>query len=113
MIDKKEKNVQVVRTNADFHALVDAYVDHSLNDEDFDEGQVVLVDDGEVDSCAAHLEFNSNISAVELTDNSVKVTINYIEKPKLDKCSPTLSRPFYFYYLKTRKLLVLEEKIAQ
>jgi len=113
VIDKKEKNNQVVRTNADFHALADAYVNFNLDDQNFDEGQVVLVDDGEVDSCAAHLEFNSNISAVELTDNTVKVTINYIEKPKLDKCSSTFSRPFYFYYLKTKKLLVLEEKIAQ
>jgi hypothetical protein len=113
VIEKKEKNIQVIRTNGDFHRIANTYVNVDLNDQNFDEGQVVLVDDGEVDSCAVHLEFNSNISALELTDNTVKVTINYVERPALDKCSSAFSRPFYFYYLKTKKLLVFEEKIVQ
>lgn len=100
-----------MRTATDFYNLADAYVDHSLESQDFETGQVILIDDGEVDSCAAHLEFNSTLSATELTDNSVRVTINYLEKPKQDKCSSTFSRPYYFYYLKTKKLLVFEEKI--
>lgn len=111
VIDKKEKNIQVLRNSNDFYATSNAYVNSNLDDQNFDEGQVVLIDDGEVNSCNAHLEFNSNISAQELTDNTVKVTVNYVEKPALDKCSPSLSRPFYFYYFKTKKLLVFEEKI--
>lgn len=102
-----------MRTENDFYSVANAYVDHNLETQNFDEGQVILIDDGDVDSCAAHLEFNSTMTANELTDNTVKVTLNYVEKPKLDKCSSTFSRPFYFYYLKTRKLLVFEEKIVQ
>jgi uncharacterized beta-barrel protein YwiB (DUF1934 family) len=113
VIDKKEKNIQVMRTSTDFYTAANAYLDFNPEQQNFDEGQVVLVDDGEVDSCAAHLEFNSIINAVELTDNTVKITVNYVEKPKLDKCSSTFSRPFYFYYFKTKKLLVFEEKIVQ
>lgn len=103
----------MLRNNSDFHTTANAYLNFNPDDQNFDEGQVVLVDDGEVDSCAAHLAFNSTINAVELTDNTVKVTVSYVEKPKLDKCSSTFSRPFYFYYLKTKKLLVFEEKIVQ
>jgi hypothetical protein len=113
VIDKKDKNVQVLRTDTDFYAAADDYVNFNLEMQDFDAGQVVLIDDGEVDSCKAHLSFNSKISAVELTNNTVKVTLNYLEKPTLDKCSSTMSRPFYFYYLKTTKLLVFEEKIVE
>jgi len=113
VIVKKEKDTQYFRNNTDFHATADAYVNFSLTDQNFDEGQVVLVDDGEVDSCAAHLEFNTNISAIELTDNTVRVTVNYVEKPQLINCSSTFSRPFYFYYLKTKKNIVFEEKIVQ
>lgn len=112
VIDKKEKNVQVIRTDTDFYKLADAYVDRVLEVPDLTTGQVVLIDDGDVDSCAAHLEFNSKLTAVELTDASVKVTVNYIEKPTLTNCSSTFTRPYYFYYLKTKKLLVFEEKIA-
>lgn len=113
VIEKKEKNVQSIRTSADFHSIANTYVNQNLDEQNFDEGQVILVDDGEVDSCAAHLEFNASLSVVELTENTAKATLNYVEKPKLEKCSSTFSRPFYFYYLKTKKNLVFEEKIAQ
>ncbi len=113
VIEKQEKNIQVMRNATDFFAVADAYADRSLEAPNFDEGQVVLIDDGQVDTCAAHLEFNSSLIAAELTDNTVKVTLHYIEKPKLDRCSSTFTRPYYFYYLKTKKLLVFEEKIAQ
>jgi len=50
---------------------------------------------------------------VQLTDNTVKVTLNYVERAKQESCTPSISRPFKFYYLKTTKLLVTEEKIVQ
>jgi len=90
-----------------------AYVNFNLENQNFNEGQVILVDDGEIDGCSAHLEFNSKLSAFVLTDNSVKVILNYVERPKLEKCSPTFTRPFYFYYIKTTKPLVIEQKVAQ
>lgn len=112
-IEKKEKNVQIIRTEAVFKTTATAYVGNELPPEDFIEGQVILVDDGEIDSCSAHLEFNKTISAVQLTDNTVKVTLSYVERTKQDNCTPSISRPFNFYYLNTNKLLVTEEKIVQ
>lgn len=113
VIDKKEKNVQIIRTPADFDIAADAYVGHLLSNQDFNAGQVVLVDDGEIDSCSAHLAFNKTINAVQLTDNTVKVTLSYVERAKQDNCTPSISRPFNFYYLKTTKLLITEDKIVQ
>jgi pyruvate kinase len=102
-----------VRTLADFDALAKVYIGQTISPENFDEGQIVLVDDGLVDSCVAHLEFNEAISAEALTDNTVKVTLNYVEKPTVEKCSSTISRSYHFYYLQTTKILVFEEKIVQ
>lgn len=112
-IEQKEKNIQIVRNLADFNALTKSYIGQTISPENFDEGQVILVDDGLIDSCVAHLEFNETISALALTDNTVKVTLNYVEKPTVEKCSSSLSRPYHFYYLQTSKSLVFEEKIVQ
>lgn len=111
VIDKKEKNVQIIRTSEGFHSLANAYVNQNLEEPNFERGQVILVDDGEIDSCAAHLEFTSTLSATELSNNTVRVALRYVEKPKLEKCSSSFSRPFYFYYLNTRKEVVIEEKL--
>jgi hypothetical protein len=111
VIDNKEKDVQAIRTSTVFHSLANAYINQNLDEQDFEAGQVILIDDGEIDGCGAHLEFSSTLSATEISDNTVKVTLNYIEKPKRENCIPSFSRPFYFYYLNTRKLVVFEEKI--
>lgn len=113
VIEKKEKDFQIIRNESAFNTAAIAYIGHTLATEDFNEGQVVLVDDGEIDSCAAYLEFNKTITAEQLTDNTVKVTLNYLERPKQENCSPSYSRPFIFYYLKTTKLIVKEEKIVK
>ncbi len=113
VIEKKEKNVQYIRNSADFHNIANAYVNQNLEEQNFETGQVILVDDGEVDSCAAHLQFNETLGLTDISDASVKITLNYLEKPNVEKCSSSFSRPFYFYYVNTRKLPVFEEKIVQ
>jgi hypothetical protein len=109
--DQKHKTVKIARTLAEYDALANTYVGNTLGAQDFESGQVVLVDDGEIDNCTAHLSFNSKVSAQELSENTVKVFLGYYEKPLLTNCVPVVSRPFYFYYVGTRKLLVIEEKI--
>jgi len=79
---------------------------------DFDNGQVVLVYDGEVNSCLQHLEFNGTITAATASDTSLTVTLNYLEKPTLDNCGPSITHPYAFYYVPSRKLLVFEEKVV-
>lgn len=113
VIEKKEKNIQYIRNSTEFHKIANAYVNQNLEEQNFEAGQVILVDDGEVDSCAAHLQFNGTLSLTDVSETSVKITLNYLEKQKLEKCSSSFSRPFYFYYVDTRKLPVFEEKIVQ
>ena len=100
-----------MRSEAEFDSFATAYVGYTLNAQDFTQGQVLLVDDGDVNNCDAHLAFNTKISAQELTDNTVKVTLGYTEKPTQTNCLPSSSHPFYFYFVNTRKLLVLDDKL--
>jgi len=81
----------------------------------FTDGQVVLVYDGEVNSCVAHLEFTGEggIAPGISTDSSLKIIVNYYERKDADKCSPKITHPFSFYYVKSKKLLNFEDKIVQ
>ncbi len=107
------KNAYAISTSSDFDKVIGNYVDKSsLGTADyFTDGQVIVVYDGEINSCAEHLEFNHSISAYDSTNTSVKVTLGYLEKAAIDKCSPTITHPFTLYQIKTRKPLIFEEKI--
>ena len=109
VIDKKEKNIQVMRDATEFHKIANTYVAQNLATPDFNIGQVVLIDMGDTDSCALRFEFSS-ISAKEQTDNTIAVVVNYTVKAAVEKCTPVITRPFYFYHINTRKLLKIEEK---
>ncbi len=111
VIEITEKNVQVMKNATDFMNISGAYSTVNLDSQDFDAGQVILIDDGNVNNCDAHLAFNSNLSAETVGNNSLKVIIDYLEKPAVSPCAPSSSRPYYFYYIKSRKLLTFEDKI--
>ncbi|MES2822038.1 MAG: hypothetical protein V4732_00450 [Pseudomonadota bacterium] len=112
-IDTTERNVQVMKNDTDFNNFSDAYANENIADQDFDNGQVILIDDGAIDGCGAHLEFLSKLSTENVGANSLKIILEYVEKPTLNPCTPSVSRPFYFYYIKSTKLLVFEDKIVQ
>lgn len=101
-------------TQDEFNNIIASYVDPSLVPGDyFTDSRVILIYDGELDPCSAHLEFNGGVSLGTVTDTSVKVILSYTEKAKDDKCSAQPINPFAFYQIKTKKLLVLEQKITQ
>lgn len=114
-LEVKGKNVLVMRTYDEFRNTVDKYTIATVifDPIKFDTGQVILIDDGETDNCSSHLAFNSNVSTENINDASFKIILDYVVKPQLPSgCIPTdpKVRPFYFYYVKSRKLLILEDK---
>jgi hypothetical protein len=112
-ISPSGKNHSALSTADDFDKIIGNYVDKSsLGTADyFTDGQVIVVYDGEVNSCTAHVEFNGSISSYDLDNVSVKVTLGYLTRAAIDKCSPTISHPFTLYHIKTKKQLSFEEKI--
>jgi len=110
-IAHEDKRLQVMRNENDFYDISDAYVNFNLATQNFVDGQVVLLDLGEQDSCKQRLEFNS-IRAEEAGDDSVKVVVTYRERAATSgTCTPVLSRPFYLYYVQSRGTLTFEESI--
>lgn len=112
----KIKNYRVIRDEITYNSWGTAYLGQPVPspegfEVDFEVGQVILVDDGEVNNCDAHLSFNSNISVRDLTNIVAEVTLGYDESPQRPNCIPTSSRPFYFYYIGTRKQLSVVDKI--
>jgi hypothetical protein len=110
-IDHKEKNLNVMRDEDEYVKIGDYYVSTGLDEQNFDDGQVVLIDMGDTDGCKQHLTFSS-LTAKEAGDDSVKVVIKYNEVAAgTSNCSSTNTRPFYFYYVRSRGALVFEENI--
>jgi hypothetical protein len=110
-IAHEDKRLQVIRNENDFYDISDAYVNFNLATQNFVDGQVVLLDLGEQDSCKQRLEFNS-LRAEEAGEDSVKVVVTYRERAATSgTCTPVLSRPFYLYYVQSRGTLIFEESI--
>lgn len=104
-----EGNVQRISTSDEFDKVIGKYVDPlTIDSVDFSQEQVILIYDGEVSSCAEHLEFNQEISARSEDNGIVKVTLHYNLIPDDVKCSPSFSNPFAIYSIKTRKPFITE-----
>ena len=109
-VTPSEQNVQRISTSDEFDKVIGKYVDPlTIDAVDFSQEQVILIYDGEVNSCAQHLEFNQDISARSEDNGIVKVTLHYNLIPDDDKCSPSFSNPFAIYSIKTRKPLISED----
>lgn len=108
---------------------------------DFETGQVVLIDEGYVHKCNESLSFRS-FGVFELSNNTAKITLNYRDHDRptssssvsssdwyqsssssnsssssLSDCtndSPLIAkkRQFRFYFVNTRKTLVVEELVT-
>ena len=101
-------------TESEFNNITGAYSSINLTAPVFTEGQVFLIDDGDVNGCDAHFEFQENLTTKEVGDNGLKVLLDYREKPSKSPCTPSVSpsRPYYFYYIKSKKLLAFEDNIV-
>jgi hypothetical protein len=111
VLDHSDKRLQVMRNENDFFDITDGYVNFNLDSQNFTNGQVVLLDLGEQDSCKQRLDFNS-LRAQESGGDSVKVVVTYRERAATSgACTSVLSRPFYLYYVQSRGTLIFEESI--
>lgn len=81
-----------------------------INEQEFGTGQVVLIDMGSNDGCAAYHDFDS-VSVSANDENNVNFTINYTQKPTEVNCTPRTNRLYLFYYVETKKLLLIKEVV--
>jgi hypothetical protein len=108
------KILQVITTEAEFNALTSAYINHNI---DFNltklaEGQVVLVDDGPLDNCANQQINSDQISAEDISDTTLKIIVTRKAVVKTSSCSSPKIRPFQFFYVNSKKLLIFDERTS-
>lgn len=91
---------------------------------DFDEGQVLLIDRGQIGYCDKLITLNT-IKVYDHTANTVKVIIKYTDtgtsssssssssysEPNCDSGFGKINQPFRFYYIPSRKIMVFQEDI--
>ena len=117
LIDGDRQNL-ILRDEDTYYLYYDRYSDAPPTEEpDFDTGQVVLLDLGarENNSCNHRLELRS-VAAEEYNDDTARLVVTLRERvagsqagcPEED---PEVLRPFYFYYVDTRRPLIIAETI--
>ena len=110
-LDHSDKRLQVFRNENDYYGITDDYDNSGLPAQNFDNGQVVLIDLGEQDSCKQRLEFSS-LRAEEAGAEGVKVVISYRALAAVGTaCTPTITRPYYLYHVQSRDALIFSEAI--
>lgn len=111
VLDYTDKRLQVMRNRDDYYDITGGYVNFNLPEQKFDNGQVVLIDLGEQDSCKQRLEFSS-LRAEEAGAEGVKVVITYRAIAAVGTaCTPVITRPYYLYYVESRDALIFGETI--
>ncbi len=110
-LDHSDKRLQVMRNRDDYYDITDYYVNDNLPEQNFDNGQVVLIDLGEQDSCKQRLEFSS-LRAEEAGSEGVKVVISYRALAAVSTaCTSVKTRPYYVYWVQSRDTLIFGETI--
>lgn len=115
-IDYTYKRLQVFKTQDELDDGLLAYsVDGiNLDDEDhsFDDGQVVLIDLGEIDTCKKYLSLARNdVDAQEDGESGVKVQIVYREQTAASSETCEKKRPYKVFYIDSTGPLVFAEDI--
>jgi hypothetical protein len=111
VLDHKDKRLQVMRNRDDYYDITGGYVNFNLPEQDFDNGQVVLLDLGEQDSCKQHLEFNS-LRAEDAGTEGVKVVVSYRQIAAVTTgCTSVITRPYYLYHVQSRDVLIFGETV--
>ncbi|WP_020210732.1 hypothetical protein [Gilvimarinus chinensis] len=115
-----EKQTHVFRDQEAYWLFLDRYTDLlPVNEPDFDEGQVVLVDLGEQEDsqCQDYLSLES-VAAYESGDSGARLSLTYnlneaVESNGCPDEEAELIRPYYFYYIATRRPMVVSESINE
>lgn len=111
LLDEDNRRLQVIKNENDFSALLDSYSLTNFDEPDFENGQVVLIDMGETDSCEERLTFSS-LKAYETGDKGVKVVITYNEQAAATSdCTSSVTRPYRVHYIESTGSLVFEESM--
>lgn len=117
-IDGDRQNL-IFRDEDTYFLFLDRYTDTlPANDPDFASGQVVLIDLGEREDsdCDYRLELKS-VYAEEYNDNAARMVLNLREREATaakEDCPAEDAeslRPFYFYYVASRRPLIIAETI--
>ncbi|UTF59298.1 hypothetical protein [Gilvimarinus sp. DA14] len=115
-----ERQILVFREQEEYWLFLDRYTDTlPANEPDFEDGQVVLIDLGERDNsqCEESLSLTTVIGE-EYGDRGARLRLSYdlTESVEDDTCSDAeaeLLRPYYFYYISTRRQLVVSEALSE
>ncbi len=111
VLDYSDKRLQVMREDDEYYDLTDYYDTSGWPSQNFDNGQVVLIDLGEQDSCKQRLEFSS-LRAEDAGTEGVKVVVSYRQIAAVTTgCTSVVTRPYYLYYVQSRDVLIFGETI--
>lgn len=119
-VETASKNITVIRTQEEFDYYWDTYANgQTFNEIDFELGQVILLDLGNIGTCTQLLNYRSN-KANDFSDNTVRVVFSFRDTQNSASASSFSEsscaniedkRPFYFYYVESRKKIVVEEQV--
>ena len=116
-VDEDNKQLKIITQEYDYFAVLSNYISvGGVTAPDFEEGQVLLYDAGATRDCARQLSLES--AGVEReSEASIKITLNYREKntDADSSCddSTDYSRPFRFFYINSRDLPIIEERLLE
>jgi hypothetical protein len=111
------KVLQVISTEAELNALSTVYLNHKFDKEDFDVaklaiGRVVLIDEGSPDNCTSPQTSISGISAEDISDTALRIIVNRKIAATNETCSASPPRPFQFFYVRSQKALIFDERTS-
>jgi hypothetical protein len=120
-VETASKQIVIIRTQEEFDFFWDTYANGETYEEiDFEIGQVILLDLGNIGTCTQLLNYRSN-TANEYSDNTVRVFFSYRDTQNSSSTSSYSEsscaniedkRPFYFFYVESRKKIVVEERVT-
>ncbi len=125
LVDTASKQIVTIRTQEEFDYFWDTYANgQTFSEIDFELGQVILLDLGNIGTCTQLLNYRSN-KANKFSDNTVRVVFSYRDTRNNSSNSSAANssysesscanienkRPFYFYYVESRKKIVVEEQV--
>lgn len=108
------KIVQVITNETEFKTRISEYLSHDFVFDlpNFTEGKVVLIDDGVQDNCTNQPTGSNEISAQEISNTTLKIIVNRKLITKAESCSASSLRPFQFFYVRSTKAFIFDERTS-
>lgn len=115
--ERTGRRLEVLRNSTDFFDRLDIYATTNVQAPDFERGQVVLYDAGDVDDrdCVHRMPLE-DVSAERVNDEITQVVLSHSEQPPendTQNCpdDPVWTRPYHFYYVESTARLILVEEL--